>query len=171
MMLCMLANLLVASLWAAERPSPHGLRHSFHWPDLKIEEASHRIHALERLETPVLFKIQNVSRPVRIGNFVCVHAECLVMGRPQHIQMYTGHALESTILCLDSKGEQAVSYHLRLHPDTHGSVVSLNTTIYKAPRWVHRVSKSVFAFLLLYKDAPCIFNQNLKLYRRMVLGS
>jgi hypothetical protein len=166
----MIANFLMASFWA-NGPPPHGLRHSFHWPDLKIEEASHHIHALERLQTPMLFEIQNASHPVRIGEFVCVSVECLVMGKRQRIQMYTRHARESTILCLNNRGEQVVSYCMHLEPDMHGSIVSLNTTIFKAPRWINRVSKLVFEFLLLYEGSPRVFNQNLMLYRRMILGS
>lgn len=106
-----------------------------------------------------------------MGDYVCVGAECLVMGKRQRIRMYTKSAHESTVLCLDEQGEQAATYQLRLHPARLGSIVSINTTIYKTPRWIHKVSESLFMFLLMYKETPCAYDRNLVLYRRMVLGS
>jgi len=169
MQICMLTNLFMAFSWAGQRP-PHRLYHSFHLPGLKIDEATHHIHTLERLQT-ARFEIRNTTHPFRLGDFVCVGAECLVMGKRQNIRMYTRNALQSTVLCLNDRGEQAVTYELSLHPDRHGSIVSVNTTIYKTPRWIHQISESLFAFLLMYKSAPCAYDRNLVLYRRMILGS
>jgi len=166
--LCMLTNLCMA--WVAQSHPPYRLYHSFHLPNLRIEDASRHIHTLERLKT-MHFEIRNTTRPVRLGDFVCVGAECMVMGKPQSIRMFTRNVLESTVLCLNDKGEQAVTYKLRLRPSQNGSIVCLNTTIYKTPRWIHRLSESVFAFFLMYKTAPCAYDGNLILYRRMILRS
>lgn len=155
--------------WANQRP-PHTLYHSFHLPGLRFDDAKHHIHTLERLQT-ARFEIKNTSSPSRMGDYVCVGAECLIMGKRQFVRMYTSSALESTVMCLNERGEQAVTYQLQLHPDRLGCVVSLNTTIYKTPRWIHQISESLFAFMLMYKSAPCTYDRNLILYRRMVLGS
>ena len=169
MQLCMLTNVIMTCSWANQRP-PYTLYHSFHLPELRFDDARHHIHMLERLQT-ARFEIKNTSSPSRLGDYVCVGAECLIMGKRQFIRMYTSSVLESTVMCLNEQGEQAATYQLQLYPDRLGCVVSLNTTIYKTPRWIYQISESLFSFMLMYKSAPCTYDRNLILYRRMVLGS
>ena len=162
------------------RPPPYKLYHSFHLPNLDHREGIRHIHSLERIQSlkhnqDNFLQIVNSSKPIRLGDYTCIGVNCLVMNRPQQLKLYTNVINQNTVLCMDNSGIQEVSLQITIKPAKIGSIIFLNTTIYRAPRWISSVVQPFLSYLLLYKKNPryltCKYDQNLTLYRRMILGS
>jgi len=165
---------IMMNTWS--KPPPYNLRHSFHLPYININQGTYHLHSLEKIQClkynhQNYLEIVNTSKPYKMGEYTCVGLHCLVMNKPQQLKIYTNSIDETTILCLDQTGTQEVSLRLGIKPGKPGSIVSVNTTIYRAPRWISNALQPFLSFLLFYQPVECKHNQNLTLYRRMILGS
>jgi len=169
---------VMMSVWS--RPPPYKLYHSFHIPTLDLREGIRHIHSLERIQSLQynnhnFLRIVNSSKPFRIGEYAYVGLNCLMMNKPQQLKIYTNAINQNTVLCMDASGRQEASLRLVIKPAVVGSIISLNTTIYRSPRWISNALQPFLNFLLFYKkngNIPVVkYDQNLTLYRRMVIGS
>lgn len=155
------------------------LLNSFTFATLPLQQGMFNIQTPERLfhlqhgATLPYFQIINTSTPVRHGPFTLIAADCMIMGHPQSLRIFTDSPDESNVLCLRN-GTPTTLLKFRVGPRTpRGHALVINTKCFRAPRLTQRML-TPFLFFMMYIEGsakhriPLHEDKNLKLYRSMV---
>lgn len=161
-------------------PTGHTVSCSFRFPSISVLDGLRHIHTLEHLENipSQYFRIHRVNQPVRYGDFVTVHAECLIQGRQHTICVLadTHQNHTCTYLCLQGAAQRA-QIRLRVRPSKReGHILTMETTYFAGKRVLDRDLRPTMNFLNFFEEKtkrqglPFKAHPNLSWYRRMVLG-
>lgn len=166
-------------------PTVVQLLNSFTFATLPLRQGVLNIHTPERLfhvqhgALMPYFQIRNTSAPIRHGPYAIVAAECLIMGRPFTLRIFTDKPEESNVLCINQNGTPTTLLKFRVgeRSPNHknlGHCLAMSTKCYRAPRLTELTITPLIFFLLFLEGTlkhkiPFREDRNLALYRAMVL--